>query len=406
MDIPAARALIRPHLKAWTALRRDLHAHPELAFEERCTARIVARELRAAGLTVHEGLGKTGVVAVLEGQRPGNAIAFRADMDALPIPEQNTFAHRSAAPGKMHACGHDGHTTLLLGAAQLLAQHRDFPGRVVFIFQPAEEGEGGAQAMMDDGLFERFPVQAIYGLHNWPGLPAGHMAVHDGPVMAAADRFEIELLGKGGHAAMPHLGQDPIVAGAGLVQAVQSIVSRTLSPLDSAVVSITQFHAGHAYNVIPDRARLCGTVRTFSPEVRRLIEQRLVEIGQGVARSAGLDVHVSYHPGYPATLNSPAQTALARQAAGEIGRVHNTCPPSMGAEDFACYLTAVPGCYVWLGNDRKPAHAHEMGHEHGACTLHNPHYDFNDDIIEHGVLYWLRLAHHALHAPPQTGPAE
>jgi amidohydrolase len=398
MDIPALRAAIKPHLKTWAALRRDLHAHPELAFEERRTARMVARELRALGLDVHEGIGQTGVVGVLEGNAPGPAIALRADMDALPISEQNAFAHRSTVPGKMHACGHDGHTAILLGAAHMLARSRAFAGRIVFVFQPAEEGEGGARAMMADGLFERFPVQAIYGLHNWPGLPAGQMAVHEGPVMAAADRFDFELTGKGAHAAMPHLGQDPLVAGAALIQALQTLVSRNVSPVEPAVVSVTQFHAGQAYNVIPEQAQLCGTVRTFSKDVRRLIEQRMVEVGQGIARSFALDVRFSYQPGYPATVNTPAETAKALAAAKDVGWVRTDAPPSMGAEDFSCYLEEVPGCYVWLGNDRKPAEACHSGTlgEHGACSLHNPHYDFNDEIIEYGVLYWLRLVHHAL----------
>ncbi|MBD5805287.1 putative hydrolase YxeP [Azoarcus sp. Aa7] len=385
MSIPEK---IRQCHPALTALRRDIHAHPELAFEEHRTADLIARRLEALGLEVHRGLGGTGVVGVLKAGRSLRAIGLRADMDALPIQERNDFAHVSRHAGCMHACGHDGHTTMLLGAAEVLSAHPEFDGTAYFIFQPAEEGEGGADAMVDDGLFDRFPMASIFGMHNWPGLPTGHFAVHDGPVMASADRFDIEIRGQGAHGAMPHLGTDSIIAGAALVQALQTVVSRTLDPLDSAVVSVTQFHAGEAYNVIPDRAKLCGTVRAFSAAVQDRIEEAISRIGGGVAASHGVSVEIDYRRGYPPTINTADEAELCAAVAGSLpgARVLTDLPPSMGAEDFAFYLRHKPGCYVWIGN----------GPGEGGCTLHNPHYDFNDVIIPFGVAYWVELVRRLL----------
>ena len=382
---------IRPHHAGLTAIRRDLHAHPELAFREHRTADVVARHLQSLGIETHRGIGGTGVVGVVRGGRGLRAIGLRADMDALSITERNVFAHRSTIEGCMHACGHDGHTTMLLGAAGALAARPDFDGVVYLIFQPAEEGEGGAAAMIADGLFERFPMEAVFGLHNWPGMEAGHFAVHAGPVMASADRFDIAIHGVGAHAAMPHLGVDPMVAGAALVQAVQTIVSRTLDPVDAAVVSVTQFHAGEAYNVIPDRAMLAGTVRAFSLAVQDRIEAALRRVCDGVAATFGVRIEFEYRRGYPPTVNTAAEAACcARVASALVGaqQVTTTLPPSMGAEDFAFFLQHKPGAYVWLGN----------GPGEGGCMLHNPAYDFNDELIPIGAAYWVELVR-ALLAP-------
>ena len=372
-----------------TALRRDIHAHPELAFDEHRTAELVAKRLEAAGIETHRGIGRTGVVGVIRAGTSARAIGLRADMDALPMQERNTFPHHSRHPGRMHACGHDGHTTMLLGAAQYLAGHRDFDGTVYLIFQPAEEGDGGGREMIEDGLFERFPMDAVFGLHNWPGLPAGHFAVHSGPVMASADRFDIEVMGHGAHAAMPHLGVDPLPAAAALVQALQTVVSRTLDPLDAAVVSVTQMHAGEAYNVIPDRASLCGTVRAFSSENQSRIEDAMQRICQGIGTAFNVNIRFTYQRGYPATINAAAEAAVCAEVARAVAgpdAVRTDLPPSMGAEDFAYFLQQKPGAYVWLGN----------GPGEGGCTLHNPHYDFNDALIPVGVSYWGRLVERLL----------
>jgi hippurate hydrolase len=379
--LPAIQAAL-PRLKA---LRHDIHRHPELAFEERRTAEVVAAWLKEAGIETHTGLAGTGVVGVLRAGASTRAIGLRADLDALPIQEQNPYPHRSTHDGKMHACGHDGHTAMLLGAAAYLAATRRFDGTVHFIFQPAEETVGGARVMIEEGLFERFPMDAVYGMHNWPGLPAGQFAVHAGPVMACADQFDIVVRGHGAHAAMPQQGRDPLPAAAALVQALQGIVSRNLDPLDAAVLSITRLHAGDAYNVIPDEARLGGTVRAFKAEVQDMVEAAMERTCGGIGAAFGCQVSLDYRRGYPPTVNSVAEARrCAEVAAGLVGgeQVRDAMNPSMGAEDFAYFLRERPGCYVWIGN----------GLGEGGCMLHNPRYDFNDAILGLGASYWARLA--------------
>jgi hippurate hydrolase len=374
------------------ALRRDLHAHPELAFDETRTAGIVADHLRKLGIETHAGIARTGVVGCLKAGSSARAIGLRADMDALPLPEQNTFPHRSRHEGRMHACGHDGHTAMLLGAAEALAQLRDggsFDGTVYFIFQPAEEHEGGGRVMVEEGLFERFPMDMVFGLHNWPGLAAGSIAVMDGPVMAGADRFEIAITARGAHAAMPHQGTDAILAGSALVQALQSLVSRATDPLDSAVVSVTRFHAGHADNILPEQAMLGGTVRTFRPELQDALEEGMRRICNGIEIAHRVQVELHYMRGYPPTINAEDPGFVCREVARQVvggERVMTHLKPSMGAEDFAYLSRVVPGCYVWLGN----------GLGEGGCMLHSPHYDFNDEIIVTGIHYWVRLVEKAL----------
>ena len=376
-----------PFLPDLVALRRDLHAHPELAFHETRTADIVARELAAYGLEVHRGLAKTGVVGVLRKGNSPRAIGLRADMDALPVEEKNEFAHCSRHAGKMHACGHDGHTTLLLGAARYLAENKDaldFDGTVYFIFQPAEESEAGADVMVKDGLFVQFPMEAVYGLHNWPGIAVGEMSVMPGPVMAGTCAFEISICGHGCHAAMPHQGVDTLVVASHLVLALQTVVSRSLHPCEAAVVSVTQIHGGEALNVIPDDAVLRGTIRTFKPEIQDLVEDAIERLCAGIASTFGAQIKVSYDRRYPPTVNSPDETELCRQAAGIVfgePYVRRDDIPSMAAEDFAYMLQVKPGCYVWLGN----------GPGTGGCSLHNPHYDFNDEILPLGICYWVKL---------------
>lgn len=372
-----------------TVFRRDIHAHPELAFDEHRTAQRVADYLAGLGLEVHRGLAKTGVVATLSAGSAARSIGLRADMDALPLTELNGFPHCSQHRGRMHACGHDGHTAMLLGAAEALTRLRDFDGTVVFIFQPAEEHEGGGRVMVEEGLFERFPMEMVFGLHNWPGLPAGNIGVTDGPMMAGADRFEITLIGRGGHAALPHQAVDVVVAGSALVQAVQSLVSRRTDPLDSAVISITRFHAGHADNVLPETAQLGGTVRSLNAAVQAQLEDGLRRVCTGIEALYGVRIGLDYQRGYPPLINAASATALARRAAvtavGEHA-VHHNLRPSMGAEDFAYLAQAVPASYVWLGN----------GPTEGGCLLHSPHYDFNDEVIATGIRYWVTLTRQVL----------
>jgi hippurate hydrolase len=378
------------------AIRRDLHAHPELAFNETRSAELVARELAAYGLEVHRGLAKTGVVGILRKGRSARAIGLRADLDALPLDEKNDFAHRSTHPGQMHACGHDGHSAMLLGAARYLAEHRetiDFDGTVYFIFQPAEESEGGAKVMLEDGLFAKYPMDAVYGLHNWPGIAVGEMAVMPGPVMAGTCAFEIRVEGRGCHAAMPDLGVDTLVAASQLVLALQTVVARNVPPCEAAVVSVTQIHGGEAWNVIPDDAVLRGTIRSFKPEIQQLVERAIERLSSGIADAFGARITVDFDSRYPPTVNSVAESELCRSVAADVlgdDAVRKNELPSMAAEDFAYLLQVKPGCYVWLGNGLKGSA------RHGGCALHNPHYDFNDDILLIGVSYWVKLVEHAL----------
>ena len=388
---------ILAYLPELQEIRRDLHAHPELCYEEQRTADVVAAKLTEWGIPIVRGLGVTGVVGIVKNGSSERAIGLRADMDALPMQEINGFAHASRHPGKMHACGHDGHTAMLLGAAQHLAQHRNFDGTVYLIFQPAEEGGGGARRMMDDGLFEQFPMDAVYGMHNWPGIPEGHFGVVAGPMMASSNEFRVIVRGKGAHAAQPHRGIDPVMVAVQIAQAWQTIVSREKNPLESAVLSITQIHAGSATNVIPDEAELVGTVRTFSTGVLDLIQRRMEEIATGVAAAFNASVDFSFKRNYPPLINHPEQTAFAVEAMRAVvgaDRVDTQVEPTMGAEDFAFMLQEKPGCYVFLGNGDG---AHRAGgHGLGPCQLHNTSYDFNDNLLPIGASYWVRLVEMSL----------
>jgi amidohydrolase len=380
-----------------TALRRNLHAHPEIGFEEHYTAQRVVESLKVCGVDeIHTGIGKTGVVALIHGQArdSGQMIGLRADMDALPITEQNDFAWKSTRPGMMHGCGHDGHTTMLVGAARYLAETRQFNGTAVLIFQPGEEGFAGAKAMIEDGLFDRFPVQSVYGMHNWPQMKPGTVGVNPGPMMAAADRITIEIAGKGGHGAHPYLAVDPVLVAAHIITAVQSIVSRNVRAIDSAVISLCAMQAGDmgAFSVVPSKATLVGTVRSFSAEVRDLVEKRLHEVCSGVALGLGASAHVNYERIYPATINTEAQARFAADVAQRLvghEHVNRHMDPSMGAEDFSFMLQVKPGAYLRLG----------QGGE-GSCFLHNTRYDFNDDVLPLGAALHAGLIEHGM--PLQT----
>jgi hippurate hydrolase len=372
------------------AIRRDIHAHPELCFEEIRTADLVAQKLTEWGIPIHRGMGKTGVVGILKCGTSERAIGLRADMDALPMQEFNQFAHASQHAGKMHACGHDGHVAMLLAAAQYLSQHQDFDGTVYFIFQPAEEGGGGAREMMRDGLFDKFPMQAVYGMHNWPGLKEGQFALSAGPVMASSNEFKITIHGKGCHAALPHNGVDPVLVACQLVQAFQTIISRNKKPVDAGVISVTMINAGEATNVVPDHCELQGTVRTFSLEVLDLIEQRMRDIATHTCAAFGATCTFEFERNYPPTINHPAEAEFGRAVMAEIVGADNVLPqePTMGAEDFSYMLQAKPGAYCFIGNG-DGVHR-EMGHGEGPCTLHNPNYDFNDRLIPLGATYWVK----------------
>jgi hippurate hydrolase len=375
-----------------TAWRRDLHAHPELGFEEVRTSAFVADKLRSFGLDeVHTGLAKTGVVGVLRAGTGRDSIGLRADMDALPIQEPAERPYSSTKPGKMHACGHDGHTTMLLGAAKYLAETRNFDGTVYLIFQPAEEMQGGGRVMVEEGLFERYPTARVFGLHNWPRMPLGTFGMRAGPIMAATDRLEIRLTGQGGHGAMPHLCRDPVVAGAQIVMALQTVISRNVDPVAQGVISITQFHGGDADNVIPQEVMLRGTIRSFAPSVRELLERRVRVIARAVAEAHEVSAAVSYAPGYPATINTEAETQLAAAAAADVvgeDRVDRAVAPVMGAEDFAYMLERRPGAYIFMGGGGGAA----------APMLHSPAYDFNDEALPYGASYWARLVEQVLPA--------
>jgi len=375
-----------------TALRRDLHAHPELCFNEFRTSDVVAAKLTEWGIPIDRGLGTTGVIGIVKNGSSSKAIGLRADMDALPMQESNTFAHASTHPGKMHACGHDGHTAMLLAAGQYLATHRNFDGTVYLIFQPAEEGGGGAREMIKDGLFERFPMDAVFGMHNWPGMPFGQFAVSAGPVMASSNEFKITLHGKGGHGAMPHNAIDPVPVACQLVQSFQTIISRNLKPIDAGVISVTMIHAGEATNVIPDTCELQGTVRTFSLAVLDQIEQRMRVMTEHVCAASGLRADFEFRRNYPPTINSAVEAEFARQVmAGIVGADQVLVQePTMGAEDFSFMLQAKPGCYAFIANGDGDHRA--LGHGGGPCMLHNASYDFNDELLPLGATYWVRLA--------------
>jgi amidohydrolase len=375
-----------------TEWRRDIHQRPELKFEENCTADLVAAKLKEFGIEIHRGLAKTGVVGTIN-NGDGPSIGLRADMDALPLEENNTFKHASRNPGKMHACGHDGHTAMLLGAAKHLASSKNFKGTVNFIFQPAEEGGGGGELMIKEGLFEMFPVDSVYGLHNWPGMPAGIFGVGSGPIMASVDTFDLTINGRGGHAAMPDQCIDPIIIASQVVSALQTIPSRNTHPVDSLVISVTKIHAGDAYNVIPDSVQMHGTVRTFQPETRKEIPSSMLRVTEGVCAAYGGTCELNYMSGYPATINSVAETEISAKAVvdlfGEENIIRNPTP-SMGGEDFSYMLEARPGCYVWLGIG--------PGKGEGGCMLHSSRYDFNDDILPIGASYWVKLVENELPA--------
>lgn len=390
MPIVNRVADLQPDIQAW---RRDIHQHPELQYDVHRTAAFVADRLKEFGCDeVATGLGRTGVVGVIKGRNsPGKGdvrvIGLRADMDALPIEEATGLPHASKTPGRMHACGHDGHTAMLLGAARYLAETRNFAGDAVVIFQPAEEGGAGAAAMIKDGLFDRFPVDQVYGMHNGPGIPIGSFAIRPGPIMASTDAVNIHIEGRGGHAARPHISIDSVLVGAQLITALQSIVSRSVDPLESAVISICEFHAGNARNVIPQTAELKGTVRALTAEVRALVEKRVRDVIDGVARMTGAKIDLNFERGYPVVVNHAAQTDIAvevaRKVAGE-GNVHEM-PPLMGGEDFAYMLERRPGAFIFCGNG-------------DSAGLHHPAYDFNDDAIVYGTSYWIKLVENTLSA--------
>ena len=378
------------------AIRRDIHAHPELKFEENRTAEIVASALRSFGIDeIHTGLGKTGVVGILRGRPGSKMLGLRADMDALPMTELNAFEHKSQYAGKMHACGHDGHTATLLAAAKVMSADRDFAGSVAFIFQPAEEGGGGAKAMIVDGLFERFPCDAVFAIHNWPGLRVGEFGLNPGAMMASSNEFEITVCGKGAHAAMPHLGVDPVLIASHLIQAFQSLVSRETKPIDATVVSVTQINAGEATNVIPDTCVMKGTVRTFSAQALDTIEQGMARICHQLPPAFNARAEFSFLRNYPPTINHAKEAMLAADVAAEIvgeAMVQRHVEPTMGAEDFAYMLQEKPGAYIFLGNGDTSGGHRTAGHGLGPCTLHNPSYDFNDDLIPIGATFWQLLA--------------
>ena len=381
MTVEKRIAALQDEMTAW---RRDIHAHPELGFQEQRTSDFVASQLKSFGVEVHRGIGKTGVVGVLRAGSSKRSVGLRADMDALPIQEANSFAHRSTHDGRMHACGHDGHTTMLLGAAKYLAETKNFDGTVNFIFQPAEEGIGGAKAMVDDGLFRRFPCDAIFGMHNRPGMPLGRFAVRSGAIMAGGAFFDIDIEGRGSHGARPEASVDPVLVAAHLTSALQSLVSRNVRPVDPAVVSVTQIHAGEAYNVIPQTARLSGTVRAFSNDVMELIGRNIERLAQGVAAGFGARAKTDFRLIFPPTINNAEEADYAAGICAEIvgaESVRRDPPVFMASEDFAYMLNEVRGCYINLGN----------GAGEGACEVHNPSYDFNDQALPYGATFFVRL---------------
>jgi len=384
---------IRSYHAELRGIRRDIHAHPELAFQESRTSQLVAEQLSSWGIEVHRGLAKTGLVGVVKGKKSasGRAVGLRADMDCLPMHETSNIPHKSTHAGRMHACGHDGHTTMLLGTARYLAESRNFDGTAYLIFQPAEEGGGGGKVMVDEGLFDRFPANEVYALHNWPGLPPGQMAVRPGPVMAATDEIVVTVRGKGGHAAMPHLTVDPVVITAQVISALQSIASRNANPLDSIVVTVASMETSQTgvFNVIPDFVKLIGTVRTFRPGTRDMAEVRIAEIVAGIAKAMGGSAEISYRRGYPSTINSEREAIFAAKVGERVfgkNNVFTDAEPTMGGEDFSYMLQARPGAYIFLGQGGGPNN----------CYLHNPGYDFNDEVIPLGAGYLAALVEESL----------
>ena len=386
MSIIKHQSELHKNMVTW---RHHIHKHPELSFKEELTSDYIASVLEANDIEMHRGLAVTGIVATIHGKKEGRVIGLRADMDALPIQEKNDFSHKSVHDGKMHACGHDGHSTMLLGAAVHLKENNNFSGTVHFIFQPAEEGGGGGRVMVEEGIFEKFPCEAVYGMHNWPGMAEGQFAVHDAAVMAANETLKISIKGKGGHAAMPDQCVDPVVIGAQIITALQSVVSRNVAPLDSAVVSITMVDAGFVSNVIPNDMNLTGSLRYFSTDVGNEVKAKIKKIVEGISHSMGATATFSSTPNYPATVNTPKHAELCATAAAEIVGSNNVLrneKPSMGSEDFSFLLNASEGAYIWIGNGLVP----EDGPE-GGCMLHNTEYDFNDDILPLGSSYWVQL---------------
>ena len=377
---------LQEDMQTW---RRDIHAHPEIAFEEHRTAQVVAEKLESFGIEVETGIAGTGVVGTLKKGTGNRSIGLRADLDALLINEANEFEHKSKNPGKMHACGHDGHTVMLLGAAKYLAKQGNFDGTVNFIFQPAEENEGGGKAMIDDGLFEKYPVESVYGMHNIPGMPVASFAIKPGPIMAAFDVFNVKIVGKGGHAAMPQTTIDPIIIGIKIIDAYQSIISRYIDPQEPAVLSVTQFHAGDAYNVIPNDIEIKGCTRCFSPKVQKQLEEQMHQITKSMCEAYGASYEFEYEHRYPATINSEEEAEIAGKVAQKVvgeDRVNLSPTAGMGSEDFAYMLQEKPGSYIWIGN----------GDGEGSCMVHNPGYDFNDEILPIGATYWVKMAEEIL----------
>ena len=391
MSIISQKSDLHEQMVTW---RHHLHQHPELSFKENMTSDYIASVLQSHDIEIHRGLAVTGIIATVHGQRDGNVIGLRADMDALPIQELNDFSYKSVHDGKMHACGHDGHSTMLLGAAIHLKENNDFSGTVHFIFQPAEEGGGGGRVMVEEGIFDKFPCQAVYGMHNFPGIAEGKFAVHNTAVMAANETLNISIKGKGGHAAMPDKCIDPVVVGAQIISALQSVVARNVAPLNSAVVSITMVNAGTASNVVPDNMQLTGSLRYFSKEVGDEVKEKIKNIVEGISQSMGASATFESVPNYPATINTPKHSELCANAAAMVVGENNVLrseQPTMGSEDFAFLLNASEGAYIWIGNGLVP----EDGPK-GGCMLHNTQYDFNDKILPIGASYWVQLVQNIL----------
>ena len=387
--------LIEPILAdaaAVAAIRRDIHAHPELCFQEERTADVIAKALTDWGIPIHRGMGKTGVVGIVKNGNSPRAVGLRADIDALPMTEHNTFAHASRHAGKMHACGHDGHTAMLLAAAKHLSRHRNFDGTVYLVFQPAEEGGGGAREMIKDGLFDKFPMEAMFGVHNWPGMKVGAFGVNPGAMMASSNEFNITIRGRGAHAAMPHLGIDPVPVACQMVMAFQTIITRNRRPIDPGVISVTMIHGGEATNVVPDMCQIRGTVRTFSMETLDMIEARMAVVAEHTCAAFGASCDFKFTRNYPPTVNHPAETEFIKRVLGGVVGASNVhaFEPTMGAEDFSFFLQAIPGCYFVIGNGE--GEHRDGGHGLGPCMLHNPSYDFNDDLIPLGATAWVRIA--------------